>query len=85
MTCHNCRCECKKHGRDRRGQQRFRCRQCSKTFLEPREKPLGGMYLPMNKAEMVLRLLLEGNGRIERGTRYWRPPRNDSETPGAGR
>ena len=51
----------KKHGKDRKGIQRYRCRQCSKTFLEPREKPLEGMYLPLDKAEMVLKLLLEGN------------------------
>jgi transposase-like protein/IS1 family transposase len=61
VTCHNCRIECKRHGRDRKGNQRFQCRQCSKTFLEPQEKPLDGMYLPVEKAEMVLRLLLEGN------------------------
>lgn len=37
-------------------------RKCSKTFLAPQEKPLDEMYLPVEKAEMVLRLLLEGNG-----------------------
>jgi transposase-like protein/IS1 family transposase len=61
MTCYSCRAECKRHGRDRKGTQRYQCRQCSKTFLEPREKPLDGMYLPIEKAEMVLRMLLEGN------------------------
>ncbi len=61
MTCHSCRIECKRNGRDRKGTQRFQCRQCSKTFLEPQEKPLDGMYLPMEKAEMILALLLEGN------------------------
>ena len=61
MTCHSCRIECKRKGRDRKGAQRYQCRQCSKTFLEPQEKPLDGMYLPLDKAEMVLRLLLEGN------------------------
>jgi transposase-like protein/IS1 family transposase len=61
VTCHSCRIECKRKGRDRKGTQRFQCRQCSKTFLEPQEKPLDGMYLPIEKAEMVLRLLLEGN------------------------
>jgi hypothetical protein len=35
--------------------------QCSKTFLAPQDKPLEGMYLPVAKAEMVLKLLLEGN------------------------
>ncbi len=61
MTCHNCRTECKRKGHDRKGNQRYQCRQCSKTFLEPREKPLDGMYLPIEKAELVLKLLLEGN------------------------
>ena len=60
MTCHNCRTECKRKGRDRKGHQRFQCRQCSKWFQEPQEKPLEGMYLPMDKAEFVLKLLLEG-------------------------
>src|ERR1700682_1181542 len=50
-----------RHGRDRKGNQRFRCQQCSKTFLAPQDKPLEGMYLPIEKAEMVLKLLLEGN------------------------
>ena len=61
MTCHSCRIECKRKGRDRKGQQRYQCRQCSKTFLEPRADHLDGMYLPIDKAEMVLRMLLEGS------------------------
>ena len=61
MTCHNCRSECKRHGRDRKGHQRFQCRQCSKTFLETQEKPLDSMYLPLKKAELILKLLVEGN------------------------
>ncbi len=44
MTCHNCRIECKRKGRDRKGNQRYQCRQCSKFFLEPREDHLDGMY-----------------------------------------
>jgi len=40
--------------------QRFRCRQCKKTFTEDHEKPLDEMRLPVEKAEAVLRLLLEG-------------------------
>jgi transposase-like protein/IS1 family transposase len=61
MTCPNCQTECKRKGYDRKGNQRFQCRQCFKTFLEPRQKPLDGMYLPIEKAEMILKLLLEGN------------------------
>jgi len=61
VTCHSCTVECKRDGRDRKGRQRYQCRQCAKVFLEPQEKPLETMYLPIEKAEMVLALLLEGN------------------------
>ncbi len=76
MTCHNCRTECKRKGYDRKGNQRYQCRQCSKTFLEPQEKPLDGMYLPIEKAEMVLKLLLEGKLRFDHRARY-RSPSHD--------
>ena len=61
MTCHNCRTECRKFGKTRNQFPRYQCRQCGKTFSEPRNNPLDGMYLPIEKAEMVLKLLLEGN------------------------
>jgi transposase-like protein/IS1 family transposase len=60
VTCHNCRIECKRHGRDRKGNQRYQCKQCSKTFQVARPKPLEGMYTDIAAAEMVLKLLLEG-------------------------
>lgn len=60
MTCHNCRVECRKFGR-RKNCQRFQCAQCRKVFTDPRNNTLDGMYLAVEKAEMVLRLLLEGN------------------------
>ena len=70
MTCHNCRTECRKFGKHRNGLPRYQCRQCRKTFTEPHTDALDGMYLPIEKAEMVLRLLLEGNSvsSIERTT-----------------
>jgi len=61
VTCHNCKSQCKRHGRDRKGTQRYKCQQCAKTFLEPREDHLDGMYLPIEKADLVLSMLLEGN------------------------
>jgi transposase-like protein/IS1 family transposase len=61
MTCHNCQSQAVKIGKDRKGNQRYLCRACRKTFQEQQDKPLGGMYLPLEKAEMVLRLLVEGN------------------------
>jgi hypothetical protein len=44
-----------------RGNARFQCRQCHNTYAEPRLKVLGGTYLPIEKAELILKLLLEGN------------------------
>jgi insertion element IS1 protein InsB len=61
VSCHTCKIECKRKGRDRNGRQRYQCRQCAKTFLEPREDHLEGMYTSIDQAEMVLKLLLEGN------------------------
>jgi IS1 family transposase/transposase-like protein len=60
MTCHNCRTECRKFGK-RQDRQRYQCTQCRKVFTDARDNTLDGMYLPIEKAEMVLKLLLEGN------------------------
>jgi transposase-like protein/IS1 family transposase len=60
MTCHNCKIEAKKFGKDRKGNQRFRCAQCRKTFQEVKENLLGSMRVSIEKAEMCLQLLLEG-------------------------
>jgi transposase-like protein/IS1 family transposase len=60
MTCHNCRTECRKFGK-RGTRQRYQCNQCRKVFTDARDQTLDGMYLPVEKAEMVLSMLLEGN------------------------
>jgi transposase-like protein len=60
MVCNNCQLEAKKFGKDRKGNQRFRCLSCRKTFQEAREKPLNNMYLPLDKATLCLQLLVEG-------------------------
>ena len=60
MTCHNCRSACRKFGK-RKGRQRYQCTQCRKVFTDARDNTLDGMYLPVDKAEMVIRLLLEGS------------------------
>ena len=82
MTCHSCRTECRKFGK-RANRQRYQCSQCRKVFTDARDNTLDGMYLPIEKAEMVLKLLLEGNSvsSVERLTDD--SPENDSETPGA--
>ncbi len=61
MNCPNCDSLSKKNGKDRNGNQRFKCLACGKRFNEPKDKPLGNMYLPEEKAVMCLNLLVEGN------------------------
>lgn len=61
MVCHNCQIEAKKSGKDRKGNQRFRCNQCKRRFQEERDNLLGNMYLPEAKALMVLHMHVEGS------------------------
>ena len=61
MTCHNCSSICKKFGKfGPKRIQCWRCKQCKKTFSEAQDKPLDDMRLSLDKAEMCLKLLLEG-------------------------
>jgi transposase-like protein/IS1 family transposase len=60
MTCHNCQTLCRKFGKHRNGLQRYRCNQCRTTFTEGHATPLDTMRLPMEKAEAILKLLVEG-------------------------
>jgi len=70
MTCHNCSAICKKFGKfGPQRIQRYRCNQCKRTFSEEHEKaprpvrpegPLGKMRISLDKAEMCLKLMLEG-------------------------
>lgn len=52
--------ETKKHGKDRKGNQRFRCKLCGKTWVEDTPKPLGGLRISMKDACSALGMLLEG-------------------------
>lgn len=61
MNCPNCDSLTKKNGKDRNGNQRFKCLACGKRFSEPKEKNLGNMILAEEKALMCLKLLVEGN------------------------
>jgi transposase-like protein/IS1 family transposase len=60
MNCPTCNTPARKFGRDRNGLQRFRCPACKKTFLEPHQRPLGDMRLPLEKAISVIQHLVEG-------------------------
>lgn len=72
MTCPGCASIGKKHGKDRHGQQRYKCRECGKTYLDPR--PMAGTQTPLKEIAFALNLLLEGTSSraIERltGTNY---------------
>jgi transposase-like protein/IS1 family transposase len=59
VTCQNCQTECRKFGK-RKGRQRYQCPQCRKVFTDARAG-IEGMYLPIERAEAILRMLLEGN------------------------
>jgi len=74
VTCHNCQIQCRKFGTNRNGSQRFRCKSCRKTFTDIAAQPLGDMRLPMDKAEAILKLLVEGMSirSIERVTQVHR-------------
>ena len=61
MNCPDCEVRCASFGRHRNGLRRFRCAQCGKTYTEPHEKPLGEMTVPIEKAVLALRMLLEGS------------------------
>ena len=62
MLCQACQVPAKRFGKDRNGNQRFRCRTCRKTFSERPARPLGDMRLPVEKALLCLNLLCEGSG-----------------------
>jgi transposase-like protein len=63
MNCQACQTPAKRFGKDRKGNQRFRCRTCRKTFSERPERPLGSMTLPLEKALLCLHMLLRGQRR----------------------
>lgn len=61
MNCPKCDNLSKKDGKDRKGNQRFKCTECGKRFSIAKEKLLSGMILSEDKALLCLQLLVEGN------------------------
>ncbi len=51
----------KKSGKDRKGNQRYKCLACGKLFADTQPNPLGDMRIPLDKAKLVLRLMVEGS------------------------
>lgn len=61
MNCPICDNLSKKDGKDRKGDQRFKCTECGKRFSIAKDKLLSGMILSEEKALLCLKLLVEGN------------------------
>ena len=61
MNCQKCYGATKRFGKDRKGQQRYRCLTCSVTFVDAQIKRVDGMRIPEDKALLCLQLLVEGN------------------------
>jgi transposase-like protein/IS1 family transposase len=59
MNCPDCNSLPKKHGKDRKGNQRFRCLTCGKTYTTIEK--LDGKNLSADKIELCIKLLVEGN------------------------
>ncbi len=49
-----------KHGKDRNGNQRLKCKACGATFNQPEPRPLGNLRLSMREATTALGMMLEG-------------------------
>ncbi|MBC8355126.1 MAG: hypothetical protein H8E66_24385 [Planctomycetes bacterium] len=47
-------------GKDRKGQQRWKCKDCGVCFTDYHPKPLGDMQVNVDKAKLALRMLTEG-------------------------
>lgn len=50
----------KKHGKDRKGHQRYRCQLCGQTWTDAPKKLLADFNVPDEDAMLALRLLVEG-------------------------
>jgi transposase-like protein len=61
MICTDCDIQCRRFGKHRNSLQRFRCGECGKTYTEEHAKPLGDMTIPLEKAILALKLLIEGS------------------------
>ncbi|MEM9186799.1 MAG: IS1 family transposase [Planctomycetota bacterium] len=49
-----------KHGKDRHGAQRLKCKACGATFTEAKPQPLGSLRIGMRDATTALGMMLEG-------------------------
>src|SRR5262249_4780484 len=50
----------KKNGKDENGVQRYKCLDCGKRFRDERKSPLGYLRIDLDRAELILKMLVEG-------------------------
>jgi transposase-like protein len=60
MDCRRCQGQTKRFGKDRNGNQRYRCLSCGKVSVDQPKRLLGDMILAEEKALVVLQHLVEG-------------------------
>jgi len=61
LTCHNCSIEAAKFGFFGKERiQRYRCKQCGRTFAAIPERPLDSHRVPLDKAVQIIGMLVEG-------------------------
>jgi transposase-like protein len=60
-SCSRCSSPAIGWGRDRHGNQRFRCQACKRTWTVLPVRPLGSMRLPVDRAVLCLSLLVDGS------------------------
>jgi transposase-like protein/IS1 family transposase len=62
MLCPICDREGRRYGKDRKGVQRYFCRECYITFSDPRPpRAFGNQYLTMERAASAIKQLMEGS------------------------
>ncbi|HEV7643312.1 MAG TPA: hypothetical protein VGO50_05150 [Pyrinomonadaceae bacterium] len=59
MNCPNCKSIVKKNGKNRTGEQKYKCLSCGKVFTSTEK--LEGKRLSADKIELCIKLLVEGN------------------------
>ena len=60
-TCSECGADAIRWGKDRSGNQRWRCKPCKRTWGDLPARPLGPMRLSVERAVLVLSFLVEGS------------------------
>jgi transposase-like protein/IS1 family transposase len=62
VVCHRCQIQALKFGFNPQGLQRYRCKQCGKTFSDIPARPLDDLRIAPKRAYMAIQLLCEGTG-----------------------